>query len=146
MPTSFSGVCPAYTGHAAAWPFLCDINPRDAAIKIGSNWLSPKLQRTRAASEAIYLLMRHDFDDLGHLPLVWRCASLNDASRQAAERYGFTFEGILRSSAIDKGWQRDQARFSRVASEWPARKSAIAAWLDKANFDEAGRAILKLAR
>ena len=90
--------------------------------------------------------MRHDFDDLGHLPLVWRCALLNDAPRQAAERYGFTFEGILRSSAIVKGWQRDQAWFSMLASEWPARESAIAAWLDKANFDEAGRVKLKLAR
>ena len=90
--------------------------------------------------------MRHVFGDLGHLRFVWRCASLNDASRQAAERYGFTFEGILRSSAVVKGRQRDQAWFSMLDSEWPARKSAIAAWLDEAKFDEAGGVILKLAR
>jgi RimJ/RimL family protein N-acetyltransferase len=139
-------VCPACAGHAAGWLCLCNIFARDAAIEIGSIWLSPKLQRTRAATEAIYLLMRHVFDDLGHLRFVWRCASLNDASRQAAECYGFTFEGILRSSAVVKGWQRDQAWFSMLASEWPARKSAIAAWLDETKFDEAGGAILKLAR
>jgi RimJ/RimL family protein N-acetyltransferase len=126
------------TGTADGWLSLCDIYPSDAAIEIGSIWFSPRLQRTRAATEAIFLLMRHAFDDLGYERLVWRCQALNTASRRAAERYGFMFEGIWRNAAIIKGWQRDVAWHSMLASEWPAHSSALQAWLDDANFGTDG--------
>jgi RimJ/RimL family protein N-acetyltransferase len=142
----FWAVCPKPGGTAKGWLSLCDIYPVDAAIEIGSVWFSPGLQRSRAATEAIFLLMRHVFDDLGYQRLVWRCAAVNEASQAAAQRYGFRPEGIWRSAVIVKGWQRDVAWFSMLALEWPARKAALAAWLDDGNFDEAGRALNRLER
>jgi RimJ/RimL family protein N-acetyltransferase len=141
----FWAVRPKASGAAEGWLSLCDIYPADAAIEIGAIWYAPRLQRTRAATEAIFLLMRHAFDDLGYTRLVWRCQALNAASRRAAERYGFVFEGIWRAGAIVKGFQRDVAWHSMLASEWPAHRAALEAWLADENFRSDGTLIASLA-
>ena len=141
----FWAVRPRSSGAAEGWLSLCDIYPADAAIEIGSIWYSPRLQRTRAATEAIFLLMRHAFDDLGYGRLVWRCQALNAASRRAAARYGFVAEGIWRAGAIVKGFQRDVAWHSMLVDEWPRHREALQAWLADANFSADGAPIASLA-
>ncbi|MGD0893374.1 MAG: GNAT family protein, partial [Terracidiphilus sp.] len=101
--------------------------------------LSPSLQRTTAATEAMYLMASHVFDHLGYRRYEWKCNALNLPSRRAAQRLGFTFEGIFRQHMVIKGRSRDSAWFSMLDSEWPARKQAFEAWLDPANFDESGK-------
>lgn len=133
-------VRPHATGTADGWLTLMDIQPKNAAIEIGNIWFSPRLQRTRAATEAMFLLMRHAMDDLGYRRLVWKCNALNAPSRRAAQRLGFVFEGELRAHMVVKGRRRDTAYFSILAEEWPSRRDAILAWLDDANFDASGRA------
>jgi RimJ/RimL family protein N-acetyltransferase len=131
-------VRPHRTGTADGWLTLMDIQPRNAAIELGNIWFSPRMQRTRAATEAMFLLMRHAMDDLGYRRLVWKCNALNAPSRRAAARLGFTFEGEHRAHLVVKGRLRDTAWFSILAEEWPARRDAIAAWLDEANFGPDG--------
>jgi RimJ/RimL family protein N-acetyltransferase len=133
------------SGKAEGWLSLCDVYPADAAIEIGSIWFSPRLQRTRAATEAVFLLMRHAFDDLRYKRLVWRCQALNAASLRAAERYGFVAEGIWRMAVIIKGEQRDIAWHSMLDSEWPGHKSALLAWLSDENFRSDDSAIASLS-
>jgi len=131
-------VRPHRSGRVEGWLTLMEIGPAHAAIEIGHIWFSPRLQRTRAATEAMFLLMRHAMDDLGYRRLVWKCNALNAPSRTAAARLGFTFEGVLRAHLVVKGRGRDTAFFSTLDTEWPARRDAIAAWLDDANWDHAG--------
>lgn len=138
-------VRPHATGTADGWLTLMDIQPRNAAIEIGNIWFSPRMQRTRAATEAMFLLMAHAMDDLGYRRLVWKCNALNAPSRRAAARLGFVFEGEHRAHMVVKGRLRDTAWFSIVAEEWPARRDAILAWLDPANFGPDGRALRSLA-
>ncbi len=116
-----------------------EIQPANAAIEIGHIWFSPRLQRTRAATEAMFLLMRHAMDDLGYRRLVWKCNALNAPSRAAAARLGFVEEGTLRAHLVVKGRRRDTAFYSILEDEWPDRRARIAAWLDDANWDHAGR-------
>lgn len=139
-------VRPAATGTADGWLTLMEILPADAAIEIGHIWFSPRLRRTRAATEAVFLLMRHAFDELGYRRLVWKCHALNRPSRDAAARYGFRYEGTLRAIRVVKGHLRDTAMFSMLEDEWPARRAAIGAWLADANWDAAGRPRASLAR
>jgi RimJ/RimL family protein N-acetyltransferase len=139
-------VRPRRTGTADGWLTLMDIQPGNAAIELGNIWFPPRLQRSRAATEAMFLLMRHALDDLGYRRLLWKCNALNAPSRRAAERLGFTYEGTLRAHLVVKGRRRDTAMFSILAEEWPARRDAIAAWLEDANFDPDGRARLPLGR
>jgi len=141
----FWAVRPHKSGAAEGWLSLCDIYPADAAIEIGSIWFSPRLQRTRASTEAIFLLMSHAFDALGYRRLVWRCHALNAASRRAADRYGFIFEGIWRAAAVVNGRQRDTAWLSMLADEWPTHRAALTAWLDEANFGSDGKMLASLA-
>lgn len=141
----FWAVRPRSTGVVRGWLSLCDVYPADAAIEIGSIWFAPALQRTRAATEAIVLLLRHAFDDLGYRRLVWRCQALNAASRRAALRYGFVAEGVWRSAAVIKGWQHDVAWHAMLAQEWPAHRAALDAWLDDGNFAADGTARRTLA-
>ena len=136
----FWAVRPHLTGTADGWLTLMDIQPGNAAIEIGNIWFSPGLQRTRAATEAMVLLMRHAMDELGYRRLLWKCNALNAPSRRAASRLGFTEEGTLRAHVVVKGRRRDTAMFSILAEEWPARAAAFEAWLDDANFDASGRA------
>ena len=132
------------SGVAQGWLSLCDIYPADGAIEVGSIWYSPALQRTRAATEAIFLLMQYAMDELKYQRLVWRCSVLNQASMNAAIRYGFAPEGVWRGSAFAKGRRLDVAWHSIIAAEWPARRAAILAWLADDNFDEHGRARTRL--
>ena len=134
------------TGTADGWLTLMEIAPADSAIEIGHIWFSPRLQRSRAATEAMFLLMRHAMDDLGYRRLVWKCHALNQPSRDAAARLGFRYEGTLRAIKVVKGRLRDTAQFSILADEWPVRRDAIAAWLDDANWDAEGRPRASLAR
>jgi RimJ/RimL family protein N-acetyltransferase len=114
------------------------ITPEHGVVEIGHIWFGTPLQRTAAASEAIYLLARHVFDDLGYRRLEWKCNAENAKSRRAAERFGFTFEGVFRKHQLVKGENRDTAWFSIVDDEWPAIRAAFEAWLAPANFDAAG--------
>jgi RimJ/RimL family protein N-acetyltransferase len=132
-------VRPHSSGAASGWLTLMEIQPANAAIEIGHIWFAPRLQRTRAATEAMFLLMRHAMDDLGYRRLVWKCNALNAPSVAAAHRLGFVPEGLHRAHGVVKGRRRDTAWFSILAEEWPARRNAIAAWLDDANWDHAGR-------
>lgn len=115
------------------------IDPAVGSIEVGHLNFSPRLQRTPAATEALYLLMANAFDTLGYRRYEWKCDSLNAPSRTAALRLGFTFEGLFRQATIYKGRNRDTAWFSIVDGEWPALKQAYLAWLAPENFDEAGQ-------
>jgi RimJ/RimL family protein N-acetyltransferase len=117
-----------------------DINPLMGVIEIGHTWFGPELARTRAATEALYLMIRYAMDDLGYRRMHWRCNSLNDKSRQAARRLGFRFEGIFYNHMIFKGKNRDTAWYSILDDEWPEVRGILERWLDDANFDENGRA------
>ncbi|KAA2213753.1 GNAT family N-acetyltransferase [Teichococcus oryzae] len=133
-------VRPHISGRALGWLTLMEIQPANAAIELGNIWFSPRMQRSRAATEAMFLLMRHAMDDLGYRRLVWKCNALNAPSRRAAARLGFTFEGEHRAHMVVKGRRRDTVWFSILEDEWPARRDAIAAWLAEKNFDHLGRA------
>jgi RimJ/RimL family protein N-acetyltransferase len=115
------------------------ITPEFGVIEIGHVWFAGELQRTMAATEAIYLLARHAFDDLGYRRLEWKCDSLNAGSRRAAERFGFRFEGVFRKHMIVKGRNRDSAWFAMTDDDWPAVRRGLQAWLAPANMDELGR-------
>ena len=114
------------------------IEPRYASIEIGHLNFAPRLSRTRGATEAIFLLMRRAFAELGYRRFEWKCDALNEPSRRAAERFGFTFEGIFRQATVYKGRNRDTAWYSIVDGEWPALERAYTRWLAPANFDAAG--------
>jgi RimJ/RimL family protein N-acetyltransferase len=114
------------------------MKPEFGVIEIGHIWFGPPLQRTTAATEAIYLLAANVFDDLGYRRLEWKCNALNAASRRAAERFGFTFEGVFRNHQIVKGRNRDTAWFAITDDEWPQICSGFQAWLAPANFDGDG--------
>jgi RimJ/RimL family protein N-acetyltransferase len=115
------------------------ITPEFGVIEIGHIWFGPPLQRTAAATEAIYLLAARAFDGLGYRRLEWKCNALNAASRRAADRFGFTFEGVFRNHQVLKGRNRDTAWYAIVDRDWPAVRSAFQAWLAPDNFDSAGR-------
>lgn len=135
----YSAIIDRKTGRAAG---LCAYMRPDLAngvIEIGSIHYSDALKRTPATTEAMYLLMRHVFDDLGYRRYEWKCNSFNAPSRRAALRLGFRFEGIFRNHMVVKGHNRDTAWFSILDSEWPALKSAYEKWLAPENFDRAGK-------
>ncbi len=115
------------------------ITPQFGVIEIGHIWFGGSLKRTAAATEAIYLLARHVFDDLGYRRLEWKCNSLNAASRRAAERFGFSFEGIFRKHQVVKGHNRDTAWYAVTDDDWPAIRSSFQAWLAPSNFYADGR-------
>lgn len=141
----FWAVRPTSAGLAQGWLSLCDVYPQDAAIEIGSIWFGPALQKTRAGTEALFLLMQKAMDDLRYERLVWRCQAQNAGSVRAAERLGFTYEGTWRRAAIVDQWQRDVAWFSILADEWPERREALIAWLSDENFDKQGKPRKRLA-
>jgi RimJ/RimL family protein N-acetyltransferase len=135
----FFAIIDQTTGHAAGMASYLNIVPANGCIEIGHIWFAPPLQRTRAATEAIYLMCRHVFDDLGYRRLEWKCDALNAASQRAARRYGFTYEGIFRQHMIVKGRNRDTAWFSMLDGEWPAIRGVFERWLAADNFGAAGR-------
>src|SRR5579863_1485330 len=122
------------TGDAVGTAALMRIEPHAGVIEVGSITYSPRLQRRPAGTEAMYLLMRRVFDELGYRRYEWKCNSVNAPSRAAAERYSFRYEGLFRQAQVVKGHNRDTAWFSIIDSEWPALRAAFEAWLDPANF------------
>ncbi|GAB7523420.1 GNAT family N-acetyltransferase [Paraburkholderia sp. 2C] len=133
------------TGKAVGTLALMRIDASNGVIEVGFVTFSRLLQKTRAATEAIYLLMRYVFDTLGYRRFEWKCDSLNAPSRTAALRFGFTFEGIFRQAIVVHGRNRDTAWFSIIDSEWPAIRAGFDAWLEPANFDARGNQQRKLA-
>lgn len=115
------------------------ITPEFGVIEIGHIWFGTPLQRTTAATEAIYLLSRHAFDDLGYRRLEWKCNALNVASRRAAERFGFRFEGVFLNHMVVKGRNRDTAWYAITDEEWPAIRLGYEAWLGPENFGRDSR-------
>ncbi|MGP9822316.1 GNAT family N-acetyltransferase [Salinarimonas sp. NSM] len=134
----FYAIRPAVTGRAEGMASFLDIHPRTGVIEIGHIWLGPGLQRTRAATEALFLMMSLAMDDLRYRRLQWRCNALNARSRAAARRLGFRFEGVFHAHMIVKGRNRDTAWYSITAEEWPAVRETLAAWVEDSNFDAAG--------
>lgn len=120
------------------------IDPPNGVIEIGHVIFCPLLQRTRSATESIFLLISRAFDELGYRRLEWKCDSLNEPSRRAAERYGFQFEGIFRQNVVYKNRSRDTAWYSIIDVEWPPLRQKFEAWLRPENFDEQGRQRKKL--
>jgi len=115
------------------------IDPGNGAIEVGFIRWSPLMQRHVSGTEAIYLLMKRAFDELGYRRYEWKCDNLNERSRAAALRYGFRFEGVFRNAAVVKGRSRNTAWFSITDDEWPAVKTAFEEWLSPSNFDGEGR-------
>jgi hypothetical protein len=115
------------------------IQPAVGSMEVGGIMWSPSMRRTAAATEAMYLMARYVFDTLGYRRYEWKCDSLNTASRVAAERLGFRFEGIFRKASIYKGRNRDTARYAMTDSEWQRVKTALEEWLLPSNFDLSGR-------
>ena len=126
------------SGRAVGVASLMRIDPAPGVIEVGGINYAPPLQRTPAATEAMYLIMRRVFDELGYRRYEWKCDALNAASRRAALRLGFRFEGIFREHMIIKGRNRDTAWFAMLAADWPARKAVFERWLAPQNFNPDG--------
>jgi RimJ/RimL family protein N-acetyltransferase len=135
----FHAIIDCATGKAAGLAAYLRIDPANGTIEVGHINYAPRLQRTTAATEAMFLMMRRVFDELGYRRYEWKCDSLNAPSRAAALRLGFRFEGLFRQALVYKGRNRDTAWFSVIDSEWPALRQAYAAWLETTNFDSEGR-------
>jgi RimJ/RimL family protein N-acetyltransferase len=133
------------TGRAQGVGAFMRIDPAMGSIEVGHIAMSPLLLRSPAATEAMYLMMRHAFE-LGYRRYEWKCDSLNEKSRRAAERLGFTYEGLFRQAIVYKGRSRDTAWYSIIDSEWPRVREAFERWLDPGNFDAAGRQRASLAQ
>lgn len=118
---------------------LMRIDPVNGVIEVGNVMFSPLLQRTPVSTEAQYLLMKYAFETLGYRRYEWKCDSLNEPSRRAATRLGFTFEGVFRQALIYKGRNRDTAWYSIIDGEWPALRTALQTWLSPENFNPDGR-------
>ncbi|HXP08228.1 MAG TPA: GNAT family protein [Acidobacteriaceae bacterium] len=121
------------------------IEPDHRVIEVGNIIFTPALQRSCGATEAMYLMARHAFEELGYRRYEWKCNALNQPSRRAALRLGFTFEGIFRQHMIIKGRNRDTAWFSMLDADWPRRRMSFEQWLAPSNFDRSGRQILSLS-
>lgn len=126
------------SGLAAGVASYLRIAPESASIEVGHINYSPLLQRTRAATEAMYLMMEQVFA-LGYRRYEWKCNALNIPSREAAQRLGFSYEGLFRQATVVKGRNRDTAWYSVIDAEWPALDKAFGQWLDPANFDDRGQ-------
>ena len=135
----FLAVVDQASGEAAGMASWLNIVPANGTIEIGHIWFAPALQRTRAASEAIFLMMRHAFEELGYRRLEWKCDALNQGSMRAARRFGFSYEGTFRQHMIVKGRNRDTAWFALLDRDWPQQRAAFERWLAAENFDADGR-------
>jgi RimJ/RimL family protein N-acetyltransferase len=127
------------SGQAVGTAAFMRIDAAFGVIEVGSITFSPRVRRQPAGTEAMYLMMRRVFDELGYRRYEWKCNSLNLPSRAAALRLGFQYEGLFRQATITRGRNRDTTWFSVIDSEWPALRTAFEGWLDPANFDSAGR-------
>jgi RimJ/RimL family protein N-acetyltransferase len=141
----FHAIVDLRTGRATGVASYLRITPVEGTIEVGHLSFSPLLQRTPAATEAMYLMMRRAFE-LGYRRYEWKCDALNAPSRAAAQRLGLTFEGIFRQATIYKGRSRDTAWLAAIDAEWPALRDRFERWLDPANFDAAGNQRARLGR
>jgi RimJ/RimL family protein N-acetyltransferase len=134
----FHAVIDLVTGKPVGVASYLRIDPGAGSIEVGHIHYSPLLQRTVAATEAMYLMMKRAFD-LGYRRYEWKCNALNAPSRAAAMRLGFSYEGIFRQARVDKNRNRDTAWYAMIDKEWPALDAAFRRWLDPSNFDGHGR-------
>ena len=135
----FYAIADKATGKAAGLASYLRIDPNNGVIEVGHINFAPPLQRSIAATEAMYLMMTRVFDDLGYRRYEWKCDALNARSCRAAERLGFTYEGTFRQAMVYNGRNRDSAWYSIIDREWPKLRQKFRAWLDPANFDKAGK-------
>lgn len=142
-PLFFTIVDPA-SGEAIGVASYLRISPTCGSIEVGHLNFSPKLQRTPAATEAMFLMMRHAFE-LGYRRYEWKCDSLNEASRKAALRLGLSFEGIFRQATVNKCRNRDTAWYAAIDKKWPALREAFEQWLSPSNFDVNGHQRVSLS-
>lgn len=140
----FFAIIDSGTNKAVGVASYMDIKPTNGSIEVGHLNFSPALQRTRAATEAMYLMMSQAFE-LGYRRFQWRCNALNAPSRAAAQRLGLSFEGIFRQATVSKGRNRDTAWYAAIDAEWPALKTAFQTWLAPDNFDEEGQQRVSLS-
>jgi RimJ/RimL family protein N-acetyltransferase len=134
----FHAIIDLETNEAVGVASYLRIDPAAGSIEVGHINYSPKLQKTVAGTEAMYLMMKRAFD-LGYRRYEWKCNALNAASRAAAQRYGFSYEGIFRQARVDKGRNRDTAWYAMIDKEWPVLDRAFRRWLELRNFDKSGR-------
>jgi RimJ/RimL family protein N-acetyltransferase len=135
----FYAIVERATGRPLGVASYLRIDPAMGVIEVGHLAFSPALQRTALATEAMYLMARRAFDELGYRRYEWKCDSLNRPSRAAAERLGFVYEGTFRQAVVMKRRNRDTAWFAITDAEWPALRAGFEAWLLPENFDAAGR-------
>jgi RimJ/RimL family protein N-acetyltransferase len=135
----FYAVIDKKSGKAQGYATLMRIEPAHRVIEVGNILFTPPMQRSIGATETMYLLARYVFDDLHYRRYEWKCNDLNAPSKRAAQRLGFSFEGIFRQAVIVKGRNRDTAWYAMLDSEWPLRKRAFEQWLSPANFDANGQ-------
>jgi RimJ/RimL family protein N-acetyltransferase len=140
----FHAIVDAETGKAAGIASFMRIDTKNGVIEVGNLNYSPLLQRKRAATEAMYLMMKRAFE-LGYRRYEWKTDSFNAASRAAAQRLGFSYEGIFRQATVYKGRSRDTAWYAMIDSEWPELERAYLRWLDPANFDAQGKQRVRLS-
>jgi RimJ/RimL family protein N-acetyltransferase len=141
----FFAIVDNVTGVSVGQASYLRIEPTHRVIEVGGIMFTPSLQRSCGATEAMYLMARHAFEDLGYRRYEWKCNALNEPSRRAALRLGFVFEGVFRQHMIIKGCNRDTAWFSMLDSEWPRRRASFEQWLAPSNFDPTGRQKLSLS-
>ncbi len=134
----FYTIVPAASKKTEGMASFMRMDSANGVAEIGNIWFAPSLQRTRAATEAIYLLMRHVLETQNCRRLEWKCNALNAPSRRAAERFGFSFEGIFLNHMVVKGRNRDTAWFAIIVENWPPIRDAFETWLADGNFDEGG--------
>ncbi len=132
------------TGRCGGVASFLRITPDAGSIEVGHICLAPELQGSRAATEGLFLMMQWAFD-AGYRRYEWKCNALNMASRRAAQRFGFSYEGIFRQATVVKGRNRDTAWFGVIDKDWSALQAAYAAWLNPANFSAEGRQKEKLS-
>ena len=140
----FQAIVDSRSGKAVGVASYLRIDPNNGVIEVGHINYSPRLQRSPLATEAMYLMMKRVFE-LGYRRYEWKCDALNQKSRMAAQRYGFSYEGIFRQAAIYKGRNRDTAWYAIIDQEWPILKAAFEQWLDPVNFDVSGQQKTRLA-
>lgn len=133
------------TGRCEGRQALMRIASDDGCIEIGGIYWGPGMARSRIATEALFLHARYAFETLGNRRFEWKCNNLNEPSRRAALRFGFSFEGVFRQHMIQKGENRDSAWFSIIDGEWPRLKAGYERWLDPQNFDANGTQRAKLS-
>jgi RimJ/RimL family protein N-acetyltransferase len=142
----FHAIVDRTTGKAFGIASYLRIDAQVGVIEVGHIHYSPALQRTSAATDAMYLMMRRAFDELGYRRYEWKCDALNAPSRRAALRLGFRYEGIFRQATMYKGRNRDTAWYSVIDREWPTLKHAFEAWLRPGNFTEDGQPRTRLSQ